>query len=446
MSERKILIIIILLALIIRGIYTIPAYMRGYEKSLFYTDSWSYFNPAKALISTYKYNSYFDSPEPETNRLPGYPFFLAVMIFLTNHHFEIMPFFFIVMSAVVCIPIFYITKMLADKRAGIVAAGLYAFNLTSIANAPLFLSDTLYLDIIVCSIYFFIKFYKTLSSKYLYLSVFLNALATLVRGVSMFWIIPCIVFIIFFNALNYKKRIIYTALSIFIFCSIVFLWMNRNHNLGWGYTLETKMPTTLYFHNCAALMAWITGESAVDIRDRWEKEANAVFLENPGKFFSKKQKLDYYTFKAKEILKKYPIQYFLIHFRPYILLPDAPTFLETMGITSTRKNTQSVLNSKGFIAAVNNYFGDKIALLFFISPLLIIAGFAYFLSAVQVIICIKRREIAALYFFLIFCIYYLMVPGPVTPPRYNLPAAPMISAFAGSALIFFINKLKKWKC
>ena len=54
-----------------------------------------------------------------------------------------------------------------------------------------------------------------------------------------------------------------------------------------------------------------------------------------------------------------------------------------------------------------------------------------------------RREYVALLIFLAFAEYYFFLPGPITVPRYQLPALPVLTVLAGAALCLLFEKIRK---
>lgn len=138
--------------------------------------------------------------------------------------------------------------------------------------------------------------------------------------------------------------------------------------------------------------------------------------------------------KFKELIFKYPIAYFSMHFKPSVLLPDAPTLFELLGMTTANRGTLDVLHREGIIAAVKHYFGDKLPWLFILAPFLALIGLTYFGCLVQLGVWIYKKQIYLIFFFLAFVEYYFFLPGPITVPRYQVPALPLMAVMAAMAL------------
>jgi 4-amino-4-deoxy-L-arabinose transferase-like glycosyltransferase len=331
-------------------------------------------------------------------------------------------------------------RLFGGFMSGLIAAVLFALNVTGIGNAPLILTDTLYTFLVALQLYFFIRYF--LCGKrilYLLLSVGLAGLGTLVRPIGMLWIIPCVFLILIMLKEPLKKRMRHAFAAIIVFCVMLFPWMCRNKYFGAGFKLGTNIGDTIYFHNCSVLLAKTKGGSSDEIRGALMDDAARFFAENPEKFPDEESKLNYKMEKAKEIILENPVTYLKLHFRPFIMLPDVPTFLEILGFTQSGKGTFSVLNQKGFIAAVNHYFSGKLWLLLIVAPLLCIAAFTYLLFGLQLLKWIVQRQWFLFFAFLAFVEYFLFLPGPISMPRYHLPALPFICVMAGIFLNWILD-------
>ena len=89
--------------------------------------------------------------------------------------------------------------------------------------------------------------------------------------------------------------------------------------------------------------------------------------------------------------------------------------------------------SRGIFAAADHYFDGRYWILLPLLPLLACVG-ALYLGAAGMLVCwIRhvRRDWYWILLFLAFAEYYFFLPGPITVPRYQLPALPMLAAMAG---------------
>jgi hypothetical protein len=216
--------------------------------------------------------------------------------------------------------------------------------------------------------------------------------------------------------------------------------MARNQLHDAGFVLGSNIGKTLYYHNAAALVSIATGESAEELRNRWQAEAEARFAAAPEQYAAPAARNDYLVSRAKALIAERPLLYARLHLRPTILLPDAPSFFELLGLTQTGRGTLDVLNREGLLAAVRHYFDGRLWLPAALAPLLAVTGLLYLGCAAAVLHWLRRREVFLLFAFLAFVVYYLVLPGPIVMPRYHLPALPMMAVMAGLTVTW------AWQC
>ncbi|MPN48545.1 hypothetical protein SDC9_196155 [bioreactor metagenome] len=142
----------------------------------------------------------------------------------------------------------------------------------------------------------------------------------------------------------------------------------------------------------------------------------------------------------------HPFLWISQHFRPQILLPDAPTFLENLGITSAGRGTLGVMQEEGVFAAARHYFDGKLWVLPPLLPLFFVTLALYALAAWRLggwLLGIRTHWYCVL-LFLAFVEYYFFLPGPIAVPRYQLPALPFLALMAAQQLPALAGLLRKF--
>ena len=106
--------------------------------------------------------------------------------------------------------------------------------------------------------------------------------------------------------------------------------------------------------------------------------------------------------RARPIIRDNLWQYTRLHWQPPILFPDAPTFLELLGLTETGQGTLDIFHRQGLVAAVKHYFGDRLWRLLPLAPLLASVGFTYLGCLLQRGRWLLQRQWFLGFFFLAF--------------------------------------------
>ena len=167
-------------------------------------------------------------------------------------------------------------------------------------------------------------------------------------------------------------------------------------------------------------------------------EENAAFADHE-KFPDAAAREKFRIQRYREMIAEHPFIALKQQFFNYpVLLPDAPTALELLGVTRPNRGTMSVLARDGVFAAARHYFSGKSAIgLVLIAPF-VLTAFAVLFYAVKylVLLCLRRTgSWRNLLLFGGFALYYLWLPGAITAPRYQIPALPILLFFAAAAML-----------
>jgi 4-amino-4-deoxy-L-arabinose transferase-like glycosyltransferase len=403
------------------------------EATFFRPDSELYYGMARSLLQEGRLAEAPGVARLATARTPGYPLFLAGLLALFGRSVEGVVFAQLLISALTVVPIVLCGRILGGARAGWIAGGLWGLNITSIAAAPMILSDTLYTHFTAWQVYAFLRFWRRGSGAALGVSILMNALGTLIRPAGLFWVVPMAVIIMVQTRWGLWRRLLAVACGLLLTAAIWTPWMLRNARLGAGFRLETTIGTFLYYYNAAAVMAGVTGESSTAIAERWMAEDERLFAEEPNRFADEASRVDHQVRQGLAIFKRHPVRWLLRYANPLILLPDVPTFLENLGLTQTGQGTLGVLNSEGLLAAVRHYFAGRYFGLAMTVPLLLVVAVGYLLCGWQLVRWLFQWRWDGLLLFAGLALYFLVLSSPAPAPRYQLPALPMLLAVAGTA-------------
>jgi len=437
--------LILAVALLLRLGIALPGLTGNPAATFSRPDTGSYLGPALSLAQDGTYRERPDSARPATMRPPGFPLFLSWFVYGGN--FSPVPAVLILclLGAASCLPIFLAGNLFrGTPTIGLLAAGWFALNLTAIAAAPMLLSDTLFVFLVAWQVYFFLRFHFFPRILYLLLAVVLAALAALVRPINLLWLIPAIFLVLVHPGLELRRRLAYALAATALFAIILGPWLYRNHLAGAGFRLDSNIGDTLLCHNAAVLLATAEGGSPEAIRQEFRRQCEAEFAAHPDAYATSDARIRFMTAKAKAIIAQHPLLYARLHFRPHVLLPDVPSFLELLGHTTSGRGTFDVMNREGVLAAARHYLGGRWWPLLALSPLLAVVVVLYGGALLQFGCWLYRGEWRLVLLFLALAEYYLLLPGPIAMPRYQLPALPMLCVMAALATAALAMRWKRW--
>ncbi len=400
-------------------------------------DTFGYLEPARAIVAEGAFNTGPGSGVPMTDRPPLYPLLLASLIFLFGECYPVIIAALCLIGALTVIPIYLTSRLFTTHWGAMIAAGLYAFNITAIANAPMLLTDMFYAFLVAWQLYFFALFYVKKRPCWCYAAIAVAAISVLARPIAQAWIYPAIFLIAIMPGLNVRRKLITALVSLVIFFAIIFPWMYRNSMAGAGLCIDTNTGA-MYHQNGAMLLAKVNGTSYENEKQKILAQQEIEFSDHV-KYPDEDSRVRYRMEKFRELVTTYPTVYFAMHFSPYVLLPDAPTFCEVLGISSPDRGTLDVLKTRGLFAAVNHYFDGKWWIIILLLPLLAVSLVCYGGALWQLILWIKAKNTFMFFFFLAFVEYFFFLPGPITVPRYQLPALPLLAVMCGMAAVSCIS-------
>ena len=367
-----------------------------------------------------------------TGRVPGFPAFASLFVDGAGRlRWKKLAVVLSLVGAATGVLVFFAGNV-RSLKAGAVAGLLYAWNLTAVANSPMLLSDTLFGSLAAVQFLFFMHLWVKKRFWCFLPMVAVAALGVLVRPINLLWIFPALALLVLdLDAkLTWRRKLVYGAAGAFSFMLIVFPWMFRNAARGAGFTPDTNTGA-VYHQNGAMLMAQVNGTDFESEKARLLREAEMEFSDAaryPGEASKEAWRLRRY----REMVAAHPFLWLRQSATWRIFIPDAPTFLELLGVTTPGRGTMGVMAKHGFFAGVRHYFGGKwwalVLTLVLIVPVLVL--YACALGRIVCDICRIRERWYELAVFLAFAEYYLLLPGAIAAPRYQIPALPVLCVLA----------------
>ena len=356
-------------------------------------------------------------------RAPLYPVWLSVIFGISGRSLAFAAIAGCLLGALACVPVMLAGHLFGSPRVGIAAGLLLALNPTAVTYSPLFLPDTLFLLVTGLQIWFFLRFAKNAFGLNLVASVILAAFSALIRPVSASWIIPCLAVLILLRKMPMKLRLHYMLAALLIFSAILFPWLLSSKKAGIGWRIDTINSEAL-LKNTAALEAAVTGRNKSDIAAEYRAQMYERYSADPDRFATLEAQLaERDRFMFEKILR-HPVRYLSLHFNPAVLGQDPGELFVNLGLFS---------RPPAFYLKI--YYVASLLL-----NMLTALGLGwYFIAAAD------RKSWIPVLLFLLLAGYYLLLPGPIAAPRYQLPALPFISLAAAFGLIYFYGIVKEKK-
>ena len=366
-------------------------------------------------------------------RVPGFPIFASLFVDGGTGRLG-WKFLAVVLSLVGAATgvLVFLSGCLHSLKVGLAAGLFHALNLTAVANAPMLLSDTLFGFTVAAQFLFFMHLWVGKRRWCFFPMVATSALGVLIRPINLLWIFPAAaLLLLYFDAgLSWRRKAAFIAGGALVFAIVVFPWMFRNAALGAGFTPDTN--TGAVHHQNGAMLA-----AAVKGTDFESEKANLIAEErrefaDAARYPDEASREAWRLRRYREMVAAHPWLWLRQSASWRMFIPDAATFWELWGVTSSGRGTMGVMAKHGFFAGVRHYFGGRWRVLLTTLALLIpvVVLYACVLGRIVCDICRIRERWYELVVFLAFAEYYLLLPGAITAPRYQIPALPVLCVLA----------------
>lgn len=428
--EHRALLLLLAAGLLLRIAVALPGLCGNAESVFSRPDTAGYLGPARALAAE---GRYLDAPggEPTCGRAPGFPFFASLVFLLFGQeNAAALSVALLLIGALIPLTVYWAGVVWFERRTALTACAFTALNLTMIAQSPMLLSDTIFALFAALVLGCFGKFRKKNDLRWFVLALFLAGIGALIRPINSVWVLPALFLIAVSPELSWKRKLAGGAAGGAAFLLVLLPWMGRNAALGAGWSIDTNTGA-MYPQNGAMILAKVNHSSFEEEKKKILAELEAEFADTE-QYPDRESRTRYQLKKLRELIFAHPLVWLPQHFRPHILLPDAPTFFELIGATHPGRGTMDVMQKDGALAAIRFYFGDKLWVLLPVIPLLCVTLAMYVLAILKLIdwAANLRQDWYWLFLFLAFAEYYFFLPGAITAPRYQLPALPFLALMA----------------
>lgn len=403
--KNKILVIILFIALVLSLAYSFYYRIRPA------VDAQAYDTIAVNLIDGFGFKEdsakSFEFDAAIIRAGPGYEFFLAGLYRVLGHHYEIVWIFQALLHALSALLLFLICLKLFGQQGhavGIAAAALFGLHPDLIEISAMLMTETLYLFLIIVTLYFFVEIFQEPSSR------LLSAVLGLSTGIAILTRPPVGLFIPAILFFYYRARL-YQSASWFLLMlgAVLAPWTVRNYII-----FHQFIPTTLI----GAYNLWI-GNTLLASGGQISGGFNPVttFTESHG-FLGLKHEA---SRQLLLFIGMYPLVFIKLCFIRAIRFFS---LIRPMGFWFYQSGIRQLI----FVACS----GISIAMLF-------VSGFS------GMVLGIKQRRPILYYFFIFALISPLVLLPTVVQSRYRFQIYPFLAIFGGYFIVNYFSHRDQYK-
>ena len=237
-------------------------------------DSPGYLAPARALVDVGRFSVTPTDPIPMFIRTPGYPVFLALILWLTDSRWAISLIQAIV-SLLAVAAVVWVGRRLIGPIAGLVAGAFVALDPLLFVASGTLLSEGLSVVVVslmaaVGAVVFALRSPAQVPPVALFALGALAAVATMVR--PTFWFYPAVIVILLAVRLRrLPRRTLVAQLLVFALPIVVVVggWQVRNHARVGSWQVSAVPSINLYCDDAAEVEANLSGASLASVMDRF---------------------------------------------------------------------------------------------------------------------------------------------------------------------------------
>jgi hypothetical protein len=407
-------------------------------KELYTPDTNSYVRAALTLVSSGSFNR---NNVAEIVRTPGYPILLIPGILLNKIEFTAV-IIQIFLSCLSIILVYKITLIIFNNnyKLSLLSAFLYAIEPLSIIYSLRLMSESLFVFLLLISLYYFILYLKYNRLWSLIVSSIILAATVYVRPISYFLPLGLSIILLYNLTKVRQKKSLFVHIIIYftITYGIVGLWQIRNKILA-GYSgFSAVTDVNLYLYQGAAVLA---SKENVPIENIRKQMNDLLANETDNQLYSQSNKYLYMREKGLNIIQDNLLLYTKIHIRGMINILFSPGALDLLALFNISPKSSllgDALLNKGFtilphilIKFINN---EKAIIV--ISTLLFGCMLIIYLISGLISFYFNNNLINIQIITLIFIvIYFLLISGgPIANCRFRHPIMPLISILSAQGL------------
>jgi 4-amino-4-deoxy-L-arabinose transferase-like glycosyltransferase len=385
-------------------------------------DSNSYANLSESLLA-----GYFAEPGEayEYFHTPGYPAFVAAILFITGGSFFAVTFVQLFLVFAVALMTYVLGRALISERVGLWASLLFLVNPLVPFISLIVLTDILFTFLLTLSFTILVTQFDKRPAFATLCAALVFAAAVYVRPVG-FIAFPIFIAFMFMGAAPFKKTLAYAALMLAIIGVLLVPWMLRNRAHSGVLSFSSLFSLNMAYYEIPHYLAWHNNMTIADGIKKVETDSGVPQGTDangyPANWYdlTYTPQLDRYIYKT--ILAN-PVSYAFWH------IYNSSGFFLNPGVNPLGGRT---VNLKKLLAQ-----GQILTLLkeaatpwwLFVERILIFVGLALIAVAVW-----RLRRKLFVWLFLFIILYFAVLGGPSATSRLRLPVEPLLSILMAAGL------------
>ncbi len=446
-------LLLLLLATLTRGLMLSAALPN--PQRMLRRDAEGYIQAAQNLLAGHGFSLERQPPyNPTAFRTPLYPLFIAACYALFGADNRLLALVQVLLSLLTVVLAYMLGRKILPEAAAWLGGLLFALSSLPATHAVFILSETLFSLLLLLCLGCLVCYRQANRLRWLACAGGLAGLSLLCRPLALYFPVAFFPLAWLAAAPGRRRQAVSGALLALLVCALTLSpWLIRNQARLGKPIFTTISNYNLLVYNAASLQASLQGVSQSQARAALEGQAQQE-LTRRGVASDEVQMAQLYGEWGRRIILAHPLRYALDHLKNDLnsYLPDVTDFLELMGVTQGGKGTLSVLNQLGLWAAIRHYFGAQTWLLALTLPWLALLALTYLGGLCGLLVLLRRATLLrpatalrqddrfTLAWLLLPILYFTLLPGAPSNPRFRLPVMPYLCLLAGLGCL----QLARW--
>jgi 4-amino-4-deoxy-L-arabinose transferase-like glycosyltransferase len=441
--RRESLLLLLVVALVVRGAYAIGAWIVTRDSSVFLEqDTESYVAPARELLAN---GTFTVAGRPELERTPGYPLLLVIGL----RFGELVPVTIaiqIVLAGLITVGVGVIAcRLSGDERVGMMAGILYAFDPISIRETAALGTETLFTVFLVGGVALLVAYMRVGKLPILLAGVAIVSGASYVRPAGYYLAFGLLMFLggVAITRRDWR-RLAHYGLAVMVTIAVVLPWHVRNRALEFsGFSAISSV--NMYFYNAAAVQARQAGASYAEMQAAMGYRDGRVYarLHPEQDTWSRGRRYAYMGAEGTRIVREHFAAYARLHVAGMLrvlLDPGALAILQQYGLYRANSGVLSVIVTNGLADGLRQIWRTN-SLGFHLLAVLGIALVVVYGLALRGWLATGRVFDPSILLLVLTIAYFIIVAGgPVGVGRFRYPAMPFVYVLAAMGLVTLRRK------